>query len=63
MILSVKVNNKRAGEQEKQIVHQPYGQASQLGLATVLTGADGTFSFATQPKILTTYYAPEDASP
>ena len=56
VILSGQVNNKRAGEQV-QIVHQPYGQASQLVLATVLTGADGTFSFATQPKILTTYQA------
>lgn len=52
--LSGQVNSKRAGEQV-QIVHQPWGQPSQLVLATVLTGADGTFSFVTQPKILTTY--------
>lgn len=52
--LSGQVNNKRAGEQV-QIVHQPWGQPSQLVLATVITGADGTFSFVTQPKILTTY--------
>ena len=26
-------------------------------LATVITGADGTFSFVTQPRILTTYQA------
>jgi plastocyanin len=54
--LSGQVNNKRAGEQV-QIVHQPWGQPSQLVLATVITGADGTFSFVTQPKILTTYQA------
>jgi plastocyanin len=52
--LSGQVNSKRAGEQV-QIVHQPWGQPSQLVLATVITGADGTFSFNTQPKILTTY--------
>ena len=54
--LSGQVNQRRAGEQV-QILHQPYGQASQIVLATVLTGADGTFSFVTQPKILTTYQA------
>lgn len=54
--LTGQVNNRRPGEQV-QLVHQPYGQASQLVLATVLTGPDGTFSFATQPKILTTYQA------
>jgi plastocyanin len=52
--LSGQVNSKRAGEQV-QIVHQPWGQPSQLVLATVLTGTSGTFSFVTQPKILTTY--------
>jgi plastocyanin len=54
--LSGQVNNRAAGEQV-QIVHQPYGQASQIVLATVLTGADGTFSLVTEPKILTTYQA------
>jgi plastocyanin len=54
--LSGQVNSKRAGEQV-QILYQPYGQASQLVLATVLTCADGTFSLVTQPKILTTYQA------
>ena len=44
-----------------QILHQPWGQPSQLVLATVITGADGTFSFVTQPKILTTYQAPGTA--
>ena len=54
--LSGQINSRQAGEQV-QIVHQPYGQASQIVLATVLTGADGTFSLVTQPKILTTYQA------
>lgn len=43
--------------EQVQVVHQPYGQLSQLVLATVLTGPDGTFSFVTRPKILTTYQA------
>jgi hypothetical protein len=50
------VNNKRGGEQV-QITHQPYGQPSPIVLATVLTGTGGTFSFVTQPKILTVYQA------
>lgn len=54
--LSGQVNNKRAGEQV-QITHQPYGQPSPIVLATVLTGTGGTFSFVTQPKILTVYQA------
>ncbi len=54
--LSGQVNNRAAGEQV-QIVYQPYGQPSQIVLATVLTGADGTFSLVTEPKILTTYQA------
>jgi plastocyanin len=54
--LSGQINSKRAGEQVL-ITHQPYGQASPLVLATVITGADGTFAFVTKPKILTSYQA------
>jgi plastocyanin len=54
--LSGQVNSKKAGE-SVQLTHQPYGQASEIVLATVITGADGTFSFVTAPKILTTYRA------
>jgi plastocyanin len=54
--LSGQVNSKKAGEQVL-LTHQPYGQASPIVLATVVTGADGTFSFVTKPKILTSYQA------
>jgi plastocyanin len=54
--LSGQVNNKRAGEQV-QIVHQPYGQPSPIVLATVVTGANGSFGLVVAPKILTTYQA------
>src|SRR5688500_15139732 len=54
--LSGQVNSKKAGEQVL-LTHQPYGQASPIVLATVITGADGTFSFVTRPKILTSYQA------
>jgi plastocyanin len=54
--LSGQVNSKKAGE-SVQLTHQPYGQASPIVLATVISGADGTFSFNTAPKILTTYQA------
>jgi plastocyanin len=54
--LSGQVNNKKAGEQVL-LTHQPYGQASPIVLATVITGADGVFSFVTKPKILTSYQA------
>jgi plastocyanin len=54
--LSGQINSKKAREQVV-ITHQPYGQPSPLVLATVLTGTDGTFSFLTKPRILTTYQA------
>ena len=41
--LSGQVNSKKAGEQVL-LTHQPYGQASPIVLATVITGADGTFA-------------------
>lgn len=54
--LSGQINSKQPGEQVV-LTHQPYGQPSPIVLATVLTGADGTFSFLTRPRILTTYQA------
>ena len=54
--LTGQVNNKKAGE-NVQLSYQPYGQASEIVLATVITGADGTFSYAVAPKILTNYRA------
>ena len=54
--LSGQINSKKAGE-NVQLSHQPYGQASELVLATVITGVDGTFAFNVAPKILTTYRA------
>lgn len=54
--LSGQINSKKAGE-NVQLSHQPYGQASEIVLATVITGADGTFAFNVSPKILTTYRA------
>jgi plastocyanin len=54
--LSGQINSKKAGEQVV-LTYQPYGQASPIVLATVITGADGTFGFATKPRILTSYQA------
>ena len=54
--LSGQVNNRKAGE-NVQLSYQPYGQASEIVLATVITGPDGTFSYAVSPKILTIYKA------
>ena len=54
--LSGQINSKKAGE-NVQLSYQPYGQASEIVLATVITGADGTFSYVVAPKILTTYRA------
>jgi plastocyanin len=54
--LSGQVNNGAAGE-NVQLSYQPYGQASEVVLATVITGAGGTFSYVVSPKILTTYRA------
>ena len=39
------------------LTSQPYGQSSAIVLATVVTGAGGTFSFVTKPQILTVYQA------
>ncbi len=50
------VNSKKSGE-NVQLSYQPYGQASEIVLATVITGVDGTFSYTVAPKILTTYRA------
>jgi plastocyanin len=50
------VNNKKANEQVT-LTSQPYGQASPIVLATVVTGAGGTFSFTTRPQLLTVYQA------
>src|SRR5688572_27924812 len=41
--LSGQINSKKAGE-NVQLSYQPYGQASEIVLATVITGVDGTFS-------------------
>jgi plastocyanin len=54
--LAGQVNSKKAGE-NVQLSYQPYGQASEVVLATVITGADGTFAFNVAPKVLTTYRA------
>jgi plastocyanin len=54
--LSGQINSKKAGE-NVQLSHQPYGQASEILLATVITGVDGTFAYNVSPKILTTYRA------
>lgn len=56
MTLSGQANSKRAGEQVT-LSAQPYGQPSPIVLATVLTGADGTFSYVVKPSILTVYTA------
>lgn len=50
------VNNKKANEQVT-LTSQPYGQASPIVLATVVTGAGGTYSFTTKPQLLTVYQA------
>ena len=54
--LSGAINVKKAGE-NVQLTYLPYGQGSEAVLATVLTGADGTYTFNVTPKILTTYRA------
>jgi len=56
LALTGQVNSKKAGE-NVQLTYQPYGQASEIVLATVITGTDGTFSYAVAPKILTSYRA------
>lgn len=54
--ISGAVNSKKAGEQVV-LTAQPYGQSSSIVLATVVTGAGGTFSFVTKPQLLTVYQA------
>jgi plastocyanin len=54
--LSGQINSKKAGE-NVQLNYLAYGQGSEAVLATVITGADGTFSFNVTPKLLTTYRA------
>ena len=54
--LSGQINSRKAGE-NVQLNYLAYGQGSEAVLATVITGADGTFSFNVTPKILTTYRA------
>lgn len=54
--LSGQINSKKAGE-NVQLNYLPYGQGSEAVLATLITGADGVFSFNVTPKILTTYRA------
>ena len=54
--LSGQVNSKKPGE-NVQLNYQPYGQASEIVLATVITGVDGAFAFNVAPKILTNYRA------
>jgi plastocyanin len=56
VVLSGVVNSKKANEQVA-IMAQQTGQLSPVVLATVVTGAGGTFSYATKPPILTTYQA------
>lgn len=50
------INSKKAGE-NVQLSYQPYGQSSELVLATVITGPDGIFSYNVAPKVLTNYRA------
>ncbi len=54
--LSGAINVKRAGE-NVQLNYLPYGQGSEVVLATVITAVDGSFTFNVTPKILTTYRA------
>ena len=54
--LSGQINSRKAGE-SVQLLYLPYGQGSEAVLATLITGADGSFSFNVTPKILTTYRA------
>ena len=50
------INSRKAGE-NVQLSYQPYGQASELVLATVITGTDGIFTYNVSPKVLTNYRA------
>jgi plastocyanin len=50
------ISSKKAG-QNVAISAQEYGQPSPVALATVVTGANGTFGYVTTPKQYTTYVA------
>lgn len=54
--LSGVVSNHKGGEQVT-IYYQPYPQPNLIQRATVLTAADGTYSFIVAPEILTSYQA------
>jgi len=54
--LSGAVSNHKGGEQVT-IYYQPYPQPNLIQRATVMTAADGTFSFIVAPQILTSYQA------
>ena len=54
--ISGTVSNKRAGEQVT-LFAQPYGQASPVQIATVLTTTGGVWDFVVKPTLLTTYEA------
>lgn len=54
--LSGQISNKKANE-SVELLYRPYPQASFAVLGTVVTSADGTFSFNTKPTILTEYQA------
>ena len=54
--LSGQINSRKAGE-NVQLNYLPYGQGSEAVLATVISGADGIFTYNVTPKILTTYRA------
>jgi plastocyanin len=54
--LTGQVNSKKAGEQVT-LTTTTYGQTSPVVLASVVTGADGTFAYTTKPQLLTSYQA------
>jgi plastocyanin len=54
--LSGQISTKKSG-QNVALTAQEYGQPSPVALATVVTGANGTFGYVTTPKQYTTYVA------
>jgi plastocyanin len=54
--LSGVVSNHKGGEQVT-IYYQPYPQPNLIQLATVLTGADGSYNYIVAPQIATNYQA------
>ena len=54
--ISGTVSNKKAGESVT-LFAQPFGQASPVQLATVLTAANGVWDFVVKPTLLTAYEA------